>query len=272
MLGEPVLPSIDGLNLSYESGKLRVTANENAKPGVTYKVQIRATAQDPAVTLSVKISTATTVTATLKTRGSIDVVRDGTAIVITPSYKNYAGEVDIGAGITIRSVTTARGDTYRDVPEDWFTVTNNANGTFTVTKNKDAHVNTGLKYRAVLSFRENVDGKKATVSLSVKSGEAKVSLSGTPVLYRSDRNSRGDFRLTVKDTGLNPLTRVTFKEAPHQALFTLYEYGGGNYALGFRDNTVQNKTYPTCVVLNLFFDGNTSTKPNATVTLKPQVR
>lgn len=255
------------LTVSWSDGKLTVTANSTAEAGKTYKIALRATENDPAVTLSVKILD-TAVTASMKASGTIDVVRDGTAITVTPSYKNYAGLADIAPQLTIESWSGRRGEDYQNV-EGLFGITFNANGTFTITKVPGAEVDTALKYRAKLTF--DSCAKPAYVNLAVKSGTAKVAVSGTPVLYKADRFSRGTFRLTTADKALNPIVKAEIKDAKYQGIFEVYSYGSGEFAIGFKGNKVPDGKLPTSVVLNVYVDGNPA-KSVASVALKLQVR
>ena len=255
------------LTVSWSDGKLTVTANSTAEAGKTYKIALRATENDPAVTLSVKILD-TAVTASMKASGTIDVVRDGTAITVTPSYKNYAGLADIAPQLTIESWSGRRGEDYQNV-EGLFGITSNANGTFTITKVPGAEVDTALKYRAKLTFKGGAN--PAYVNLAVKSGTAKVAVSGTPVLYKADRFSRGTFRLTTADKALNPIVKAEIKDAKYQGIFEVYSYGSGEFAIGFKGNKVPDGKLPTSVVLNVYVDGNPA-KSVASVALKLQVR
>ena len=259
--------SQEPLTFSWSGGKLTVTANTTAETGKTYKVVLKATEKDPAVTLSVKILD-TAVTASLKAKGAIDVVRSSTTITVSPSYRNYMGLADISPELTIESWSGKKGEDYLAVAENLFDV-QFANGSFTIKKVPGANVDTTLKYRAKLTFKGGA--KPAYVNLSIKSGTAKVSVSGTPVLYKADRYSRGAFRLTTTGKTLNPIVKAEIKDAKYQNLFAIYSYGNGEFAIGFKDNLVPTVRFPSSVVLNVYADGN-STRSVASVTLKLQVR
>ena len=259
--------SQEPLTVSWSGGKLTVTANATAEAGKTYKVVIKATEKDPAVTLSVKILEAP-VTAALKASGAIDVVRDSTAITVTPTYKNYMGLSNINPVLTIESWSGKKGEDYQPVAEGLFGITPNANGTFTITKVPGAEADTTLKYRAKLTF--DSCAKPAYVNLAVKSGTAKVVVSSSIVLYKTDRFSRGTFRLTTADKTLNSIVKAEIKDAKYRNLFEIHSYGNGEFALGFKDNLIPAGKLPTSVALNVFCDG--SDKPVASVTLKLQVR
>ncbi|MGM9660342.1 MAG: leucine-rich repeat domain-containing protein, partial [Faecousia sp.] len=254
------------LKLSFVNGKLTVATNGNyTKFGATYKIPIQATDNDPAATLTVKIPDAyhSTVTASLKAKGTMDVIRDGTAITVTPTYRNYAGLTDIHPNLTIESWSGKKDETYQ--PNGQFTVTPNADGTFTIMKLPGVNVDPTLKYRAKLTF----DGgtQPAYANLTVKSGTAKATLSNTAVLYKSDRFSRSAFRITVTDQTVNSIERVEIKDTKLAALYKIYDYGNGEFAIGFQNNTV-GTVKSVSITLNVFFEGNGSVKPNTTATLK----
>ena len=252
--------SQEPLVLSWSDGTLAVVANATAEAGKTYKIALKATENDPAVTLSVKILD-TAVTVSLKAKGAIDVVRDSTAITVTPNYRNFMGLADISPELTVES---GDGKTYKAVAEGLFDVVRNENGSYTITKVPGAEVDTTLKYRAKLTF--NNCTKPVSVNLSVKSGTAKVVASNSIVLYKADRFSRDTFRLTTADKTLNAIKTVESKDAR----FQVYSYGNGEFALGFKGNRIPAGKLPTSVTLNVFCDG--SDKQVAAVTLKLQVR
>lgn len=267
---QPMISKVDNLDVVYSNGKLNVAVNENTQYGKTYKVTVRATQADTPVTLTVKIpaQNKSTVTASLKTKGSIDVIRDGTSVTVTPAYKNYAGLADIEPALTIESFSSKKGEPYQPVSEGQFVVTPNANGSYTIAKVPGALVNPALKYRAKLTFKGGA--QPAYVNLTVKTGTVKATLDGTPVLYQIDRNSRGTFKIRVMGETVNPITKVEIRDAKVAALYQIYNYGNGEFAIGFKDNTVQNAKYPTSAALAVFFDG--SQKPSASITLKLQIR
>ena len=253
------------LKPQWSDGKLTVTVNTTAETGKTYRLVLQATEKDPAVTLSVRILD-TAVTASLRAKGAIDVVRSSTSITVTPSYRNYMGLVDIHPQLTIES---GNGRIYQSVEAGLFNIVQNGNGTCTITKAPGAKVDTTLKYRAKLTC-DNC-AKPAYVNLAVKSGTAKVSVSGAPVLYKADRYSRCAFRLTTTDKTLNPIVRTEIRDVKYRNLFEIHSYGNGEFAIGFKDNLVPTGRFPSSVVLNVYADGN-STRSVASVTLKLQVR
>lgn len=86
------------------------------------------------------------------------------------------------------------------------------------------------------------------------------------MLYKVDGYSRSTFRLSIADTTVNPIVEVTSASS----LYEIYDYGNGEYAIGFKDNTVTTAKYPTSVKLNIRLDGNANA--SATVTLKLRIQ
>ena len=259
------------LDFSWSDGVLTVSTNQSTSYGITYKVQIQAAQGEPAVTLAVKTPAAnkSSITAKLSVKGSIDVVRDTTSILVTPTFSNCAAPTQTSPVLAIESFPNVKNPAYSDVT-DLFTVKENENGTYTITKAPGAELDLSLKSRAKLTF----DGGFATSpNLSIKSGTAKAAVTGTPVLYKTDRYSRGTFQISTMDKTLSPIDRLAIKDAKQAALFEIYTYGNGEFAIGFKDNAVKEKTkYPTSVALNVFHEGNTTNTPNAVVTLKLSIR
>ena len=80
----------DQLDIRYENGKLYVATKDETVYGMTYTVALKANEKAAAQNLTVTIPTEakSNVTVTIKAGGKIDVIRDGSAITVTPTYKN----------------------------------------------------------------------------------------------------------------------------------------------------------------------------------------
>ena len=260
------------LDLTYSSGCLTVGTNDATRYGATYKLLIQATAFDKPVTLTVKIPAQqnSKVTASLKASGAIDVIRDASSVIVRPTYKNYAGLTPLEKVLTIFS--SADGKTYAEDVTSHFRITPNADGSYTVTKLPGEQLNAGLKYRAVLTLPGVANSDPAYVSLPVKSGSAPVKLSGTAVLYKNDRFSRSPIPFTVTDGAMNPISRVEIKDPKLAQLYEVYSYGNGEFAIGFKNDTVGAGVKSGNVALEVYVDGNASAKSNASVTLKLNIR
>ena len=260
------------LDLTYSSGCLTVGTNDATGYGATYKLLIQATAFDKPVTLTVKIPAQqnSKVTASLKASGAIDVIRDASSVIVRPTYKNYAGLTPLEKVLTIFS--SADGKTYTEDVTSRFRITPNADGSYTVTKLPGEQLNAGLKYRAVLTLPGVANSDPAYVSLPVKSGSAPVKLSGTATLYKNDRFSRSPIPFTVTDGAMNPISRVEIKDPKLAQLYEVYSYGNGEFAIGFKNDTVGAGVKSGNVALEVYVDGNASAKSNASVTLKLNIR
>ena len=114
-------------------------------------------------------------------------------------------------------------------------------------------------------------------NLSIKKGSAKVSATpSTVTLYARDRFSQATIDLKATDSKLTAIKEVAISEtAKSPSPFHLFSVGGNTYAIGFKNNELpkgfkagQTKT----VKLNVFFEGNLTGKPDATVSVKVQIK
>ena len=268
----------DGLSVEYlNSGSLRVSANASARPGTSYTVRLRATADDTPVNLTVKIPAGSTVSASLKAKGTIDVVRGGSSAVLTPAVFGCAGQammegeyIDLPKQIRIQSSSDSKWRTFADVT-DSFVISRNNDGTYTITRKSGAAVDASLKYRAELTFPGLADSKPAYTNLTVRSCTAKVEVSNGIALYKSDRFSRDTFRLTAVDQTVDSIIRVEIKDPKYRKMFEVYSYGNGEFAIGFANNAVPDEKLPASLVLNVYTSNAQYAKPAASVTLKIKV-
>lgn len=252
------------LDLRYQEGLLQVAVNDATTYGQSYQLRLWVT-PNKVSTLRVKIpsQSASAVTISAKAKGTIDVIRDNSAILVTPTYRNWAGETPLETQVAITQAPDRKHYT-QDVSGSflwqWL-----ENGQLKVQKKPGATLEPGGKYRLELSL---AGGKTATVALRIQSGSAKASVQ--PVtLYAEDTASQGQLRFTLTDTTLNSLERVQIKGSKHQAQFQVLPWGAGQFALA-QIPGVQAKSAK--VTLELFFRGNTTNKPNATVTLPVTIR
>ncbi len=269
-LGTPSIRVTDGKNVptdalaaTYEAGKLTVALGENAQYGASYKVLLWVTTNKVS-TLNVKVPAekASDVTVTAKATGSIDPIRSASEIVITPSYKNYLGQVDLAKDAVI---TWA---------QDGKNFAKDVTGSFRLGWSADGklHVRRAGNVSLIGAYRLEltVEGasKPAYVKLNVKSGSAK--LTAEPVvLYAKDGNSRAELKFSSTDPTLNPVNRVTLKDAKQANTYRLRRLEDGTYVLSFQDEAVRKSG---SVALNVFIAGNTTRTPNTTVTVKVEVR
>jgi len=278
---QPVMALMDGkgktsaegmLDVSFQNGTVTVAVNDKTRYGDTYKLLLRATEADTPASLTVKIpaQSKSGVTASLKISGTLDVIRDSTFVTVTPAYKNYVGQSALEKTVTVRA--SRNGKQYTEDVTELFRIQWQEKGGFTVAKAPGAQLDTGLKYRVELSFPEAPGSAAAVKALTVKSGKASVKLGGEAELYRADQYSRAGIPFTVGDKTLNSIARVEIKDKKLAALYQIHDYGGGQFAIGFKDDTVSAAAKSCKLALNVYLDGNATTKPSATVTLKLNVK
>lgn len=278
---EPIIKVMDGkgkasaegcLDVSYNGGKLTVGTNGNTEAGSSYRILVQAREVDAPATLTVKTLAQgkAAVSVTLKAKGTIDPIRDGTSAVITPTYKNYMGEAELSKTAAVWA--SKDGKNYTEDVTSSFQIVENGDGTYTVAKVPGEQLDITWKYRFQMSFPDVSDSKEGYLVLPVKSGSAKVTQGADAVLYKKDRNSRADIVFNITDETLNPIADVRIKDAKMAALYELYDYGNGQYGIGFKDNTVASGVKSGSVALEIYFDGNASGKPNATLSLKLQIK
>ena len=273
-LREPVISGPENLNVMYSDGQLLVAVNAKTEYGATYRVSIRATQYDAPVTLTVKIPAEkkSAVTATLKATGQLDVIRDSTAITVTPTYKNCLREPNAYWQMDIYSSA----DGYAEPVNSLFHVEKTDRGSFVITRAVGSQINPKLKYRAVLTSKfVNVTVKSAPIALKVTAGSAKITAQAPgSTLYAVDKNSRADFRLIPGDSELNKILSVRLKNQSDRNLFELFDYGNGAYAIGFKNGEVdQSLMFGKTAIslpLEVILDGNGTPGASIAVPLKFQ--
>lgn len=268
-----VIKYSSGLDVVFLNGMLHIRTGAAAY-GKTFTVSIKArdVKEDKELKVSVVIpKQGSKVGATLKAKGTIDLVRDTTSVVITPSYTNYSGQGDLTPELKIQryKVTDRKYENGEDVTGTEFYIDNNDDGTFTVTRAPGANIDlTKFKYRAEMTFtgKSGIDNLLTipAVALPLKSNTVKATVSGTPVLYKADKYSRASFRLNIADATVNAIEAVESTNP----LYQIEDYGNGEYAICFNTSSWTAATkYPTSVTLNVFLDGNENAATKVTLKL-----
>ncbi len=251
----------DGLDVSWSDGKVHVAVNEETQFGGSYKIQISPEEGAKAVTLAVSIPTEakSDVTGTLKATGNLDVIRDGTALTVTPAWKNM-NDAERTEELKVFCGT-------EDVT-DLFEITK-SNGSYLLTRAKGAHLDHSQKYTATLTATF-ANGTTATASgaLKMKMGSAKLTLKAdSTVLFANDKNSRVNVSFASIDNTLNGVAKVELD--PKLAnQFELFDYGNGQYAIGFKDGKVPAKLTNVNLPLEVWLEGNVTAKSNASPKVK----
>ena len=271
VLGEPVISVMDKtgknsaegkIDTSYSGGKLYVAVNGATEYGASYKVLISAGEgyKAAALTVTIPAQAKSAITGTLKVKGSIDIIRSGSGITLTPTYKNVSS-----AGYTERVEVYSSADKFARPVEGVFAV----DGMKLTNICADSRVK--YKVRVIASFASGAEAATPLTAITVKTGAARLTVSGKPALYLKDVNSRGDFRITSADLTLNGIAKAEIKDAKNAAMFELYEYGGGRFAIGFKDGVIATsaaKLRGVSIPINIWLDGNETAKPNTTVTVR----
>lgn len=268
----------DKLNVTYEDGKLHVALGDKAKYGERYKLYVRANAHAPASTVAITIPAQkkSAVTVNLKTSGKLDVIRDGSAVTVTPSYKNCREETERTEKLFIYSSE----ENYTTCVNDLFQIKSDGKGGYTIAKAAGKQIDRSLKYKVVLEtvFGENEEKtiRSSMASLRVTVGSAKLTLKAkNTVLFAKDKNDRLAFAISSRDAALNEAVRVEIKDSKYKDWFEVFPYGNGTFAIGFKDGKVPShlEGKRITVNLNVWIEGNQAeVKANAAVKLAFTVR
>ena len=254
----------DGLTAAYADGLLTLAVNDRTAYGSTYKVQLWATSNKiSTVTVKIPAEKASAVTMTAKAKGQIDVIRDASQVLVTPSYKNCLDGQSLGKQV---NVTWAKdGKNYTQDVTGRFDL-NWADGALQVSRMPGETLELTGKYRLEI-LCEGME-KPAYVNLAVKSGTAKVT--AAPVrLYTKDTNHRAELTFMSSDRTLNAVAWVELKDAKLKASYEVLDLGDGQFALRLRPGA---KAKNGTVTVNIFFEGNNGKKPNATASVKVEIR
>ena len=264
-------PADGKLDIRCADGRLSVAVNESTEYGATYKLLVKAGDGHPAQTLTVTILAynKSDITSTLKTGGSIDVIRKNGSIVITPSYKNLNTQTVREEKLVFYKTV---GKTQVDV-SDLFDYTANPDGSFTVAKAENARLDHSGKYTAVLTTLINgkVAAQSKPAALSVKMGSTKLTLTAVNAfLFSQDKHDRAEFVITAADATLNKIAKVEIKDAKYQNILEIIDYGNGEYAIGFKDGKVDSSLIGKTVTVNfdIFVEGNQTAKANTNAKMK----
>ena len=264
-------PAEGALEIAWNEGKLLVSLGSEAYYGETYKVLLQADSFAPAATLTVSIPTQSKsqITSELKTGGTLDVVRDGSFVVVTPKYKNVTQGLERQEELIIYSSA----DHYTRPVTHLFDIRPQEDGSFHVYKAEDAAMDPTNKYkvRMITTFGETVTVYSKEAGLKVKMGSVKLTADmESPVLFSKDKHSRVEFTVESKDPLVNDVAFIDIKDSKYRNLFTIHEYGDGTYAISFADDTISKKQVGKTIslALNVWLEGNEGNKPNTTLTLK----
>lgn len=260
------------LTVEYSGGKLYIKINENTV-AAAYKLLIKAEEGHPASSLTVNILSGTkaAIKATQSVKGSIDVIRPATEISVSaPKFKGYSGTYTQSFKVIGFRGTKELGDY-----SEQFVITENDDGSAVIRATSAVDHSLKYKLRRELYLPKGdstVPVPVADAPLQVKMGSAKFTADVKAAqLYELDKNSVGVVTLIPGDWALSGIDRVRIKPAKGSEAFTLKDFGGNQYAIGFADGYARI-TKGGSVTLEIFLEGNHSAKPNATVSVKLNVK
>ena len=256
-------PAEGKLGIAWKDGKLQISTNSKTEYGATYKLLISAEAGavPTALTVTIPAEAKSNVTATLKVKGNLDVIRSS-AVLVIPGYKNCSA-----ATPKTEQLRIVRSD--NQVVTDQFDIKRNDDGTYLVSVAAGAKIDLTKKHQVqlVTTFGSTAIQAKPG-NLSIKMGSAKVTAQVEGTLFAKDKNSRVTLTFSSADTTLNDVARIEIKDAKYADIFEIFDYGNGQFAIGFKNGKTIQSAKPINLVLNIFIEGNTGTKPNATGKLK----
>ena len=261
------------LDVRYQDHKLVVGLKDAAIEGKTYPVTISAYQGAPVAKLNVAVlKKGSVVKSTIKATGTLDVIREGTAITVKPTYTNYLNvNVDTDAVLKIYSSK----DSFKKAIAEVYA----ENGIFTI----DSSVisNHVLKYKAQLETKlpgKAEPIKSNQISLSVKMGAAKLTTgsSGT-TMFAKDRNDRALVWFEAADASLNDVKTIQIKDAKYKDVFEIIDYRDGSFAICFKDGKIhesiakqleKKSSISITLNLNVFIEGNETVDPAISKTAK----
>ena len=280
--GEPVWRLMDKsgktgaegkLDIGYADDRLTVSVNDSTEYGAAYKLLVRANEYAPATTVTVTVpgKTKSTVKSSLKASGTIDVVRAGSSVTLTPGYSNCGG--GITGEETLYLYSSADG--YGEPVNHLFRVERDDRGRYILRGAEGLDHSKSYKAQLVTSFGE-MTVKSPMVTVKEKMGSAKLTLTAEgKTLFANDRNDRISFSLTAKDSTLNAVEKVTIKSDKNKLdqKLEIISYGNGRFAIAFKDGNVHKSLLGKTVTINLnvWLEGNETAKVNASVKMKVSI-
>ena len=258
------------LRVTWADGKVHIQPGAEAAYGERYQLRLMADANSPASKLTVNIlsQSKSKVSLSLRAKGSVDVVRQGSAITVTPTYKNCGS----GENWQEQLLVYSSADNYREPVEGLFHI-HRLDGSYTLTREGALDPNLRYKVRMV-STNAGVEISSSLISISVKMGSAKVAMeaSGT-TLFAKDGKDRTELVFTSADETLNQVKRIAIRDSKYRDHFEIIEYGSGEFAIGFKnskaDSSITGKTVN--LKLDIYLEGNDTDKANATAKLQLKV-
>ncbi|MBQ4504291.1 MAG: hypothetical protein II983_01350, partial [Firmicutes bacterium] len=262
------------LDIVTVGNALIIKLKDGAEYGKTYPVSVSADYKGaPAVKLNVAVlKKGSVVKSTIKATGTLDVIREGTAITIKPTYTNYLN-VNVDEDTVLKIYSSK--DSYKKAIAEVYA----ENGIFTI----DSSVisNHVLKYKAQLETKlpgKAEPIKSNQISLSVKMGAAKLTTGSSGMtMFAKDRNDRAVVWFESSDATLNDVASIEIKDAKYKDVFEIIDYRDGSFAICFKDGKIhesiakqleKKSSVSITLNLNVFIEGNETVDPAISKTAK----
>ena len=266
----------DPLDIYVEDNCVIVKINENTDYGATYKVNLVPEETGKAVTLTVKTlaETKSAVKVAVTAKGKLITGDIESVVVITPKWTNLTGGTDITENIKVYATDKVKNS--KDVTE-LFDIKLNADDTYALRVKDYAslnELNPKDKYSVAVEdvmVKGHVIETGKAVNVTMTLTKAKVEQNTKTVnLYLNDKNSRGEFVLTLKDKNLPAIAKVELADNNISEFYQLADLGNGKFAVEFKDNEIAEKIKAGTVKINIYLEGNNpeNKTPNATISVK----
>lgn len=205
---------------------------------------------------------------TLKAAGYIDLVRPDSAVILTPVFKNYASYNPTVSDLTFKKLVGKTWTTVSlyDLPFEFSLLENG----FMLKASPGASLSASDKYRVEFTDQNYTHLSSKQVAIKIKLGKGSVKADKKEItLFRKDMYCYETINLTP-GSGLNRISKIEVKGT--DANFLMLTPVGGSatrWRLGFKGGNVLTKT--KTVTLNIWFEGNNTSKPSTTVKIKVNI-
>ncbi len=271
---DPETNLISKFYILQQGNVITITAGSISEAGIYYAT-VLADCGDSFVVKTVKFTVKQSaavpkVSVTLKASGSIDVVRPLSSVTLKPTIKNCYEYTLTPLDITVTK--TYDGKTKKKVSEDvtgYFYITV-VDGKYVIRPLSSGMVSHADKF-TIKATVEGVTSK--AVTLKVVQGKASVKLSAKEVtLLKTDRYSRAQVDVVLSEAQLSVarVVMVSPKDKSGRPYFTHAEQNG-TYEICYNENVLPKdiaKLKTKTVKLKVYLEGNTTTKPNVTLSVK----
>lgn len=258
---------------SQDGNKVLITENpgKGLKDG-TYRVTLTATVAGKELSASATFkvdSAAAAKSASLKAKGSLDVIRPESAVTVTPTLKNWYGHGELSPEDLVFYEGTGKNAAVIAPEKLPFGVTVTEDGaSYTVTVKDAEKVNHKTAYSVGMKDETGTVRTATPLKLTVKMGTSKFTQSVKSItLSRNDRYAFEKVVVSAADAALSEIDRVELLANKVSAPFALTDLGDGVCEIHFAGDTVTvpEKTKSARLSLKVFLKGNNSTVANATL-------